>query len=331
MGLVSAFGLELRGIGVRLVNVAGLHRQELLLGGLAVRALDFGDKVHQLYRVAAPDVVHLVGHAVRALFRDRHVVERMHAALSDVIDVGEVANHVTVVEHLDGLALRDGAGKEHGAHVGPPPRAVNREVAQSRHRDAVKLRVGMRHQFVALLARRIQTNRVVDLVVFAVRDLAVQAINRTGRRIEQMLHLVVAACLENVEEADHVALHVGIRVRDGVAHSGLCREVHHLVELLGSKELVDVFLVGEVHADKTSLFERRALEHATERQVVEQTALGCAETVFPQATVLEAHIVIVVDVVESDNLVPAKAGISLCLPLPFLAGPQMPAPQRPAL
>ena len=68
-----------------------------------------------------------------------------------------------------------------------PPRAVNRKVAQSRHRDAVKFRVGMRHQLVALLARRIQTNRVVDLVVFAVRNLAVQAINRTGRRIEQML------------------------------------------------------------------------------------------------------------------------------------------------
>ena len=187
MGLVSAFGLELRGVGVRLVNVARLHRQEFLLRRLAVGVLDFGDKVHQLYRVAAADVVYFVRNAVRALFCDRHVVERMHATLGDVVDVGEVADHVTVVEHLDGLALRDGAGKEHRAHVGPPPRAVNREVAQSRHRNAVKLRVGMRHQFVALLACRIQTNRIVDLVVFAVRDLAVQAINRTERRIEQML------------------------------------------------------------------------------------------------------------------------------------------------
>ena len=82
MRLVSAFGLEFRGIGVRLVNVAGLHRH------------------------LAADVVYFVRNAVRALFRDRHVVERMHAALSDVIDVGEVADHVAVVEHLDGLALR---------------------------------------------------------------------------------------------------------------------------------------------------------------------------------------------------------------------------------
>lgn len=158
VGLTAAFGLELRGVGVRLVNVAGLHRQEILLGGLAVGVLDFGDKVHQLYRVAAADVVYFVRNAVRALFCDRLVVERIHAAFRDVVDVGEVADHIAVVEHLDGLALRDGAGKEHGAHVGPPPRAVNREVAQSRHRDAVKFRIGIRHQFVALLARRIQTN-----------------------------------------------------------------------------------------------------------------------------------------------------------------------------
>ena len=118
MGLVAAFRLEFRGVGIRLVNVAGLHRQEFLLRGLAVRALDFGDKVHQLYRVAATDVVYFVRNAVRALFRDRQVVERMHATLGDVVDVGEVADHVTVVEHLDGLALRDGAGKEHRAHVG---------------------------------------------------------------------------------------------------------------------------------------------------------------------------------------------------------------------
>ena len=257
MGLVAAFRLEFRGVRVRLVNVTRLHRQEFLLRGLAVSILDFGNKVHQFHRMAAPDVVHLVGHAIRALFRDRHVVERMHAAFRDVIDVGEVADHVAVVEHLDGLALRDGAGEQHRAHVGAAPRAVNRKIAQARHRDAVKFRVGMRHQFVALLACRIQTNRVVNLVVFAVGDLRVQAINGTGRSIEQVLHLVVAAGLENVEKADHVALHVGIRVRDGVAHTRLSSEVHHLVELLGGKEFVDGFLVGEVHADKTSTGKRR--------------------------------------------------------------------------
>ena len=94
VGLVTTFGLKFRGVGVRLVNVARLHRH------------------------LAADVVYFVGHVVRALFCDRHVVKRMHTTLGDVVDVGEVANHVAVVEHLDGFALRDGAGKEHRAHVG---------------------------------------------------------------------------------------------------------------------------------------------------------------------------------------------------------------------
>ena len=302
MGLVTAFRLEFRGVGVRLVDIARLHRQEFLLRGLAVRVLDFGNKVHQFHRITATDVVHLVGHT---LVGDRHVVKRMHATFGDIVDVGKVANHVAVVEHLDGLALRNSRSKEHRAHIGPPPRAVNREVAQSRHRDAVKLRVGMRHQFVALLARRIQTNRIVDLVVFTVRDLAVQAINRTGRRIEQMLHLVVAAGLKNVEEADHIALHVGIRVRDGIAHARLCSKVHHLVELLGGKEFIDRFLVGEVHADKARTCKRRTCELLPEGDFGKHVSVRRTEAVFPQAPVLEAHIVIVVDIVKPDNLVPA--------------------------
>ena len=189
VGLVAAFRLELSGVRVRLVDIARLHRQEFLLRGLAVGVLDFGNKVHQLHRMAAPDVVHLVRHAVRALVGDRHVVERMHGAFGDVVDVGEVADHVAVVEHLDGLALRNRQRKEHRTHVGAAPRAVNRKVAQTRHRDAVKFRIGMRHQLVTLLAGSIQTNWIIDLVVFAVRLLRVQAINGTGREPTARLHI----------------------------------------------------------------------------------------------------------------------------------------------
>lgn len=45
-----------------------------------------------------------------------------------------------------------------------------------------------------------------------------------------MLHRVVAASLENVEEADEVALQVGARVLDRVTHARLGGEVHHDVE-----------------------------------------------------------------------------------------------------
>ena len=124
VGLVAALGFELGGIGVGLVHVAGLHGQEVLLGRLTVSVFDFGDKVHELYGVAAADVVNLVGHVVRALRSIGHMVQCVDGAFGDVIDVGEVADHVAVIEYLDGLALGDCAGEEHGRHVGTSPRTV---------------------------------------------------------------------------------------------------------------------------------------------------------------------------------------------------------------
>lgn len=50
-----------------------------------------------------------------------------------------------------------------------------------------------------------------------------------------MLYGVVAAGLEHVEEADEVALKVGARVLDGVAHTRLGGEVHHDVETVLSE------------------------------------------------------------------------------------------------
>ena len=124
MGLVAALGFELGGIGVSLVHVAGLHGQEVLLGRLAVSVFDFGDKVHELYGVAAADVVNLVGHVVRALGCIGHMVQRVDGAFGNVIDVGEIADHVAVVEYLDGLTLGNRAGKKHRRHVGTSPRTV---------------------------------------------------------------------------------------------------------------------------------------------------------------------------------------------------------------
>ena len=125
MGLIAALGFELGGIGVGLVHVAGLHGQEVLLGRLAVSVFDFGDKVHELYGVAAADVVNLVGHVIRALGCIGHMIQRVDGAFGDVVDIGEVADHVAVVEHLDGFTLGNSAGKKHGRHVGAAPRTVN--------------------------------------------------------------------------------------------------------------------------------------------------------------------------------------------------------------
>jgi len=124
VGLIAALGFELGGVGVGLVHVAGLHGQEVLLGRLAVSVFDFGDKVHELYGVAAADVVNLVGYIVRALGSIGDVVQRVNGAFGNVVDKGKVADHVAVIEYLDGLALGDCTGEEHGRHVGTSPRTV---------------------------------------------------------------------------------------------------------------------------------------------------------------------------------------------------------------
>lgn len=65
-----------------------------------------------------------------------------------------------------------------------------------------------------------------------------------------MLHRVVAAGLEHIEEADEVALEVGARVLDGVADARLGGEVHHDVEAVLGEQALDEGGVAQVAANE---------------------------------------------------------------------------------
>lgn len=58
------------------------------------------------------------------------------------------------------------------------------------------------------------------------------------------------ACLQDVEEAHDVALDVGARVLDGVAHARLRREVHDDVELMLREQALNEHGVAEISADE---------------------------------------------------------------------------------
>src|SRR3546814_5176327 len=64
-----------------------------------------------------------------------------------------------------------------------------------------------------LLGRRVHAHRVVDAVLDRERQLAVVAVDRARRGVDQVLDAVVAAGLEDVHEADDVGVDVGVRVR----------------------------------------------------------------------------------------------------------------------
>lgn len=94
---------------------------------------------------------------------------------------------------------------------------------------------------------------------------------------------MVTAGLEHVEEADEVALEVGARVLDGVADTGLGGEVHHDVEAVLREQALDEGGVAQVTA------------HEGESAV----CVGLGK--HAQAGVLDAGVVVAVEVVETDD------------------------------
>ena len=139
----------------------------------------------------------------------------------------------------------------------------------------------MCHQLVGLLGSRIQRNRIVHLVIGGVGHLLVAAVDRAGRCIHQMLHRIMTAGLQNVVEANHVALDVGIRVCDGVANTSLSTQINHNIRMVLLKNAVDKCLIRKVTLDKGVVLELLKLR---------------------QTSLLDADVIIIVHVVQTNDL-----------------------------
>ena len=87
---------------------------------------------------------------------------------------------------------------------------------------------------------------------------------------------MTAAAFEQVGEADEIALNVLLRVREGVAYSGLGGKVHDPVRRLGSEELLERGAVAEIDPG-----EAKALAAAEVRdpRLLERRFVVAAETV----------------------------------------------------
>ncbi len=260
-----------------------VRRQHALLHQHALQRIN---EVEQVLGVRVADVVDAVrgeGQSVLAHLHLGRVIHDAPDALDDVVDVGEVAAAVAHVEDLDGLAAAQLLGEAEVGHVGPAHGAVHGEEAQAGGRDGVELRVGGGHQLVGLLGGGVERHRRVDAVLLGERHLLVAAVDRAGAGIHEVLDRVVAAGLEYVEEADEVALKVCARVLDGVAHARLGGEVHHDVEAVLREKALDEGGVAQVAANEGEAAVRVGLgQHA-------------------QARVLDAGVVVTVEVVEADD------------------------------
>ena len=96
-----------------------------------------------------------------------------------------------------------------------------------------------------------------------------------------MLHRVVAAGLQNVVEADHIAFDISVWVGDGVANSRLSTQIDHNIRVILLKNAVDKCLVRKVALDKGVVLE--LLE-------------------FSQTSFFDADVVVVIHVVQADDL-----------------------------
>ena len=219
-------------------HIAGLHAYELPVAfeivvlGQYTRANEFllqsGDVVQQVFGCAAADVVDSVGRQREAVFSGlllRGSLHNTNNSFDDVVDVGEVALAVAVVEDLNGLACLQFLRCGEVEHVRTACRAINSEEPETGGRNIVELAVAVCQELVGLFSGRVEGDRVIDLVFNCEGHFFVAAVyGRTGG-VDQMLDscgsvvIGVAAGFEDVVETDQVALDVDVRVIDGVALS----------------------------------------------------------------------------------------------------------------
>ena len=178
-------------VGVGYGHVAGLHGHEFLMGtevvvlgqdaGTDQLFLQDGHEVKEIFGGVVADVVHLVrwnGQSVLPVLLLGGVLHDANHSLHDVVDIGEVALAVAIIENLDGLAFHQLVGKAEVSHVGTAGGAIDGEEAEAGRGDVVEFRVGMGHQLVALLRGGVEAYGVVHLVVCRIGHLLVAAIDR---------------------------------------------------------------------------------------------------------------------------------------------------------
>lgn len=150
-----------------------------------------------------------------------------------------------LVVDLDGLPREDVLGELEEGHVRAPPRAVDREEADSRTLDAEEVAVGVRHDLGKLLRRGVDRNLGLSLL-FLTEGGLVLAVDAAARREDEVIHLVVPAKLEERQRAEAVRPFVAVRVGERVAHPCLGREVTDLGEASFSEDPLHRLLVSDV-------------------------------------------------------------------------------------
>lgn len=131
-----------------------------------------------------------------------------------------------MVVNVDWGALADGICETEIGHVRTSPWAIDREEPKHGCGQVPEVGIGMRHRLIGLFGGRIDRQLMIGLMGFGIRHLGVGAIGRAGGGHEQVIHFVLPRDLHHVEGADNIAVDVGARVFQRIAHTCLAREVN---------------------------------------------------------------------------------------------------------
>src|SRR5262249_35838709 len=130
-------------VGVSCGHIAGLHRHKFAFRLLAKFLFKETDNFEQLDWLVVTDVVETPRGAARCRIRQGGgkgcicrgwTIDHTNHGFHDIVDIGEIALHVAIVEQPDWLIGQNRLYKDPHSHVRPPPRPVNREKPKSRHR-----------------------------------------------------------------------------------------------------------------------------------------------------------------------------------------------------
>lgn len=166
------------GVGIGDGDIAGLHGDELFVGleievlGEDACANEFfledGHEVEEVLGLTATDIIDGIGWdgktivAILALWRALHHADN---AFDNVIDIGEVALAVAVVEDLDGLALQQLVGKAEVGHVGAAGWAVDGEEAEACCGNVIEFGIAMGEELIALFGGGVEGYGIIYAVI----------------------------------------------------------------------------------------------------------------------------------------------------------------------
>src|SRR6516164_2211027 len=140
--------------------------------------------------------------------------------------------------------------------------------------------IGMRHQLIRLFRRRIEADRMIDIVVYGKRQARVGSIDRTGGGEDEVVGFTMLASFQNIEESGEIGIEIGVGVLQRVTDTGLRGKMHHRSKFAVAKYGLYALAIGEIDLVKT--------------EVVEFAENG-------DTRVLQRRIIIVVDAVEAHD------------------------------